>query len=39
VWSYIFILLIVKTFIIFGKKDGGIIVSKQIIADDVRDIP
>lgn len=39
VWTYIFILLIVKTFIIFARKKGGSTISKQIIADEITDIP
>lgn len=39
VWIYIFILLSIKTFIIFGKKGKEIAGSKQIIADEIREIP
>jgi hypothetical protein len=39
VWVYMFILLLIKSLIIFGKKDGKVFESKQIIADDMREIP
>lgn len=39
VWIYIFILLIIKTLIIFGKRDGMAVESKQIITDEISEIP
>lgn len=39
VWAYIFILLVIKTIIIFKKKDGEVVVSKQIFEDEMSEIP
>lgn len=39
VWIYIFILLIIKTVIIFIKKNDNTIDSRQMISDEMREIP